>query len=265
MPPRPRYPTSEEPISAAAPVTADIIAPIPVPSHGPGGTFSVIGRTRISAPPLTVLNLIRDTKSWAEWNTFCPRAVIIKNPKAKPKSKSKAQAKGRRTSTSTSTSNTSKEGSGNGDFGGGDESQGWLEIGSEAEVDVFLNGDGRVPGRKRTRAATIAITVLEHYDEEKEGVKRSGYRVAWKAMGFAEWQLRSERVIECAARDDGGTDFTCWETFSGVLGSFVKKVAGNTLCDRFGDYARDLKGFLEGVEVHIAFVKSEGHAKRRSI
>ncbi|TVY19609.1 hypothetical protein LARI1_G002565 [Lachnellula arida] len=281
----PRYPTSEEPISAAAPVTADLIPPIPVPSHGPGGAFSVISRTRISASPLTVLNLIRDTKTWPEWNSFCPRAVIASartststrtsartstststsSSRGKGKAKAKAKATGRRTSTSTSTGTSSTSKEGNRDFGGGDESEGWLEVGTEADVDVFLNGDGLVSGHKRTRGALIAVTVLERYTEEKEGVRRRGYRLAWKAIGWAEWQLRSERVFELVAREDGGTDFTCWETFSGVLGSVVKKVAGNTLCDRFGDYARDVKGFLEGVEVRVDFGKAALNAKRRSL
>ncbi|TVY46181.1 hypothetical protein LOCC1_G003089 [Lachnellula occidentalis] len=260
----PRYPTSEEPISAAAPITADLIAPLPFLSHGADNTFTVIARTRISASPLTVLNTIRDTKTWPEWSTFCPRGVII------PKGKAKA----RRTSTSTGTGmgtcNASKDGysngNGGGGFGGGDESQGWLEQGSEVMLDVFLSGDGLVPGRKRTRGSTIAVTLLERItDEEMEGVKRSGYRMAWQATGWTDWQLRSERVIEVVAREEGGTDYTCWETYGGVLGPVVKRVAGSSLCDRFGDYARDVKAFLEGVDLHLEASEGEAGTKRRSV
>jgi hypothetical protein len=33
--------------------------------------------------------------------------------------------------------------------------------------------------------------------------------------------------------------------FGGILGSTVKRLVGSTLIDRFGDYARDIKDFLE--------------------
>lgn len=133
-------------------------------------------------------------------------------------------------------------------FGGGDESEGWLEEGTEAVIDVFMSGDGLVEGRKRSRTQEIAVTHLERIDDEREGVKRSGYRIAWKAVGWAHWQLHSERVMEFVQREEGGTDYACWETFGGVLGAVVKRMVGGQLVDRFGDYARDVKGFLEGVE-----------------
>ena len=189
---------------------------------------------------------------------------------------SKSKGKGIRSSTSTRTGvsdiygEKGKEGYGLGDFGrgGGDESQGWLEQGSEVLVDVFLSGDGLVPGRKRTRAQTIAVTVLERIidsETEGDGVKRSGYRLAWKTTGWADWQYRSERVMEFVAREEGGTDYTCWETFSGVLGPVVKRIAGSSLCDRFGDYARDVKAFLEGTELNVHVGEAEANTKRRSI
>lgn len=42
-----------------------------------------------------------------------------------------------------------------------------------------------------------------------------------------------------------GTEFTCWETFAGVLAPVVKATYGNTLVERFGDYQRDVKACLE--------------------
>jgi len=221
----PRYPSTEEPISAAAPVTAALVSPLPVPTHGAGGTFTVLAHTRTSASPLTVLNLIRDTNSWSKWNTFCPAGVIT----------SKSKGKG--------TQGERKE-----SFGGGEESEGWLEQGTEAVIDVFMSGDGLVQGRKRSRTQAIVVTHLGRIEDEKDGVKRSGYRVAWKAIGWAHWQLHSERVMEFVQREEGGTEYACWETFGGVLGPVVKRMVGGTLVDRFGDYARDVKGFLEGVE-----------------
>lgn len=44
---------------------------------------------------------------------------------------------------------------------------------------------------------------------------------------------------------DGGTEYACWETFGGLLGSVVKATVGGQLVERFGDYAGDIRGFVE--------------------
>jgi hypothetical protein len=87
----------------------------------------------------------------------------------------------------------------------------------------------------------IEVTVL---GELSDG--RRGFTIAWKSMGRAHWQLHSERVMEFVETDAGGTEYLCWETFGGLLGAAVKATVGRQLADRFGDYARDLKGFVEG-------------------
>jgi hypothetical protein len=74
---------------------------------------------------------------------------------------------------------------------------------------------------------------------------RTGYVIAWKSTGFSHWQMHSERVMEMVEKD-GGTEYTCWETFGGLLGKVVKVTVGSQLVERFGDYARDVKGFAEG-------------------
>lgn len=58
------------------------------------------------------------------------------------------------------------------------------------------------------------------------------------------FRLHSERVMEFV-EGNGGTDYVCWETFGGLLGSVVKTTVGGQLADRFGDYARDLKAYVE--------------------
>jgi len=47
------------------------------------------------------------------------------------------------------------------------------------------------------------------------------------------------------ANGELGTEFTCWETFAGVLAPVVKATYGSTLVERFGDYQRDVKAYLE--------------------
>lgn len=123
-----------------------------------------------------------------------------------------------------------------------------------------MDGDGLVAEggqgkRRKRREQGVVVTVLERLEEgadrEEEdgeggkGKKKRGFRIAWTSTGWSHWQLHSERVMEFLETDDGGTEYVCWETFAGVLASVVKRVVGAQLVDRFGDYARDVKGFLE--------------------
>jgi hypothetical protein len=213
----PTYPPTSEPTtSAASPITASLVPAIPVPTHGAGGTFAVLAKTRISAPPQEVLSLIRNTKTWPLWNTFCPSCAI--SPKSPP-----VPVEPR-------------------DDGIETGKEGWLEVGTVAVVDVFMNGDGLVSGKKRSREQGVVVTILERFEEEG----KRGLRIAWKSTGWAHWQMHSERVMEFVETGDRGTEYSCWETFGGVLGSVVKRMVGEQLVDRFGDYARDVKVFVEG-------------------
>ena len=105
-----------------------------------------------------------------------------------------------------------------------------------------MQGDGLVEGRRKSKEQGIQVTVLERFEEGG----RKGFRIAWKSTGWAHWQLHSERVMDFLEMGDGKTEYVCWETFGGLLGSVVRRMAGEQLIDRFGDYARDVKGFVEG-------------------
>lgn len=175
-------PTSEPHISVASPITASLVSPLPVPTHGAGGTFTVLTRTIISAPPSDVLSLIRDTSTWPTWNSFCPVAVFAPRKTEVPECD---------------------------DFNIPTGMEGLLDLGSEITIDVHLQGDGLVEGSKRTRTQNLCVTRLERIDEEK----RKGYRIAWKPMGFSNWQFHSERVMEMIEVDRGTkTDYVCWES-----------------------------------------------------
>jgi hypothetical protein len=118
-----------------------------------------------------------------------------------------------------------------------------------ATIDVFMSGDGLVPGRKRSRTQGVIITVLSRFNE----AERKGYRIAWKSTGYSHWQLHSERVMEFGeiVLDNGkiGTEYSCWETFGGLLGPVVKSTLGGQLVDRFGDYAKNVREYFEDEEV----------------
>jgi hypothetical protein len=219
------YPPTSEAITATNPVTSSVVAPIPVPTYGPGGSFAVFARTHISAPPSTCLSLIRDTSNWRKWNTFCPSITL--SPKSPPPP-----------ATSDPAIPTGNEG--------------WLELGTTGALDVFMSGDGLIPGRKRSRTQGMIVTVLSPMTENE----KKGYRIAWKGTGYSHWQLHSERVMEFISitleNGEQGTEFNCWETFGGVLAPVVKAAYGHTLVERFGDYQRDVKAFLESPSTAVS-------------
>jgi len=141
-----------------------------------------------------------------------------------------------------------------------------MEKGSTLIIDVYMSGDGLVPGTSRSRTQEIKCTILEKIDEEKQ--KRKGYRIAWKSVGYGEWNLRSERVMEFVETEDEEgkiwTEYACWETFGGLLGSAVKLAVGGQLTDRFGDYARDIRTFFGGSDSKPGSVASGDSAKNGS-
>ncbi|KAE9371177.1 hypothetical protein N431DRAFT_376615 [Stipitochalara longipes BDJ] len=211
------YPPTSEPVTASVPVTSSIVPPIPVPTYGSGGSFAVLARTHISATPSACLSVIRDTPNWKKWNTFCPSMTLSPKSPPPPASSDPAIPTG---------------------------NEGWLELGITGAIDVFMNGDGLIPGRKRSRTQGMIVTVLEPITKDE----KKGYRLAWKGTGFSHWQLHSERVMEFLSitleNGEEGTEFSCWETFGGILASVVKASYGSTLVERFGDYQRDVKAFL---------------------
>jgi hypothetical protein len=228
------YPSTSEPINATNPVTSAVVPPIPVPTYGSGGSFAVLARTHISASPLTCLSLIRDTPNWKNWNTFCPSITLSPNSPHQSANPDQAIPSG---------------------------NEGWLELGTCGAIDVFMSGDGLIPGRKRSRTQGMIVTVLSPITESG----KKGYRIAWKGTGYSHWQLHSERVMEFISitleNGEQGTEFSCWETFGGVLAPVVKATYGNTLVARFGDYQRDVKTFLESPSTAVSKGEAQGQQK----
>jgi hypothetical protein len=192
-------------------VTSAIVSPIPVPTHGREGNFTVLAKVHINASPITTLNAVRNTNSWPNWNTFCPSCKI-------PATSSPERV-------------------------------GWLELGTAATITYVMSGASG--GSSGEQGIKISLLDLDHEFSFDDGTKRKGCRIAWISTGRAHWQLHSERVMEFVEVDGGGScSYTCWETFGGVLATAAKLTVGGKLRDRFGNYARDLKGFVEGESVH---------------
>ncbi|RFU29465.1 hypothetical protein B7463_g6867, partial [Scytalidium lignicola] len=227
-------------------VSKALSPPIPVPTHGSGGTFSVLVRCIASASPEALLNAVRDVSTWPEWNTFCPEGKIA-----------------------SSSGDGGEQSNKTPELGKGDR-PGWLETGSQCDILVYMSGDKNSGGSRRQEIRVTGIWRLEDCDEialpeelfspehssttvfasASSNRERRGFRIAWVACGWSDWQMRSERVMdfeEVPGEKEGevATLYTCWETFGGLLGVAVKLAVGTTLVERFGDYGKDLKGFVE--------------------
>ncbi|KAG4440650.1 hypothetical protein IFR05_003848 [Cadophora sp. M221] len=212
--------------------------PIATPTHGAGGSFTVLAKTFIPhTTPSEVLSTIRDTGTWSHWNGFTPFFTFSSSHSPPP-----------------SDLNPNPEP----DIPAGKE--GWLNLGSQGSMSVYMSGNGLDPAAKKSRMQEMVVTILEPLSSptspssppssQNPDKNRTGYRIAWKALGYAHWQLHSERVTELIEINDGdgeaarkGTGYTCWETFGGVLAPVVKLAVGGTLRERFGEYAAGLRGF----------------------
>lgn len=99
-------------------------------------------------------------------------------------------------------------------------------------------------GRGRSTIVKMKL-LMTTLDDMKESGRR-GYKAVWLGKGYPSWALRSERVHEIYNGDvDGETVYDVYETFSGPLAWAVKVFVGNALVKRFGQWNRELKGFVE--------------------
>ncbi|KAG9242581.1 hypothetical protein BJ878DRAFT_481898 [Calycina marina] len=192
-----------------------MVPTLPTPSYGDNGLFAILAKTRVAATPLEILNVIRNTREWEKWNSFCTRCTI----------------------------GAEKETIAGADASMLRDEPGWLEVGTKLTTEVFMSGDGLVHGRKKSREQAIVVTRIE-----KLAGDRKGFLIAWKITGWSHWQLHSERVMEFVELEDRLTEYVCWESFGGALARIVKATVGGTLVDRFGDYARDVKLFSENAK-----------------
>lgn len=187
-----------------ASIEASLQDPIPVPTHGNGGSFSVLATAHINAPPSACLAAIRDTSTWSKWNTFNPSVTID------PKSPSPSPI---------------------------------LEIGTIASVKVVMDDL-----KDASRDQGIVVTFIDQ-DISKKSAGKQGWRLAWKATGYKDWQLKSERVLEFVDDGNGGTEMAVWDTLGGAMGKMAKMTAGKEMVGSFRRFVADFKGWVEGEAV----------------
>ncbi len=188
--------------------TAKYASVIPTPTYGPKGVFTVISNVSIKARALTVVKAIEDVDSYGKWNNFIPEAEIAAEPRQKDAT----------------------------------EASDPFEVGTKLNFSVYMNGNGLSSDTKRgePQKENLEVTTLE---ELKDG--RTGYKLAWKDIGYPDWSLYVERVHEFVEKEDGTTEYTSWESFGGPLAYVIKLVVGRQLLNLFDGWNKDLKNYIE--------------------
>ncbi|TAQ83452.1 hypothetical protein B7494_g8229 [Chlorociboria aeruginascens] len=79
-----------------------------------------------------------------------------------------------------------------------------------------------------------------------------GWLVCWAGMDAPSVLLRAERCTVLVAGDgdgDGevGTRYASYETYYGPLATVLQATTEDALVEKFGEWARGLKGYVEGV------------------
>ncbi|KAF2186181.1 hypothetical protein K469DRAFT_542118, partial [Zopfia rhizophila CBS 207.26] len=187
--------------------------PIPVPSYGPGGSFSISCSTIINAAPLTCLEIVLDTSNYPSWNRFCRRVTIDHTPSATLNSDSPLELSQLM------------------------QRPNYIFPGLKFSFEVYSNPDGDAKPRQQPLEATVLQRITE------DG--RTGYRVAWKMLGMPYYVLHSERVQDFIEyRTEEGviaTQYRCWETFGGLIAAAMKLSVASQIEEGFNVWAEGLR------------------------
>jgi hypothetical protein len=184
----------------------------------------IYASTTINAPASTVLDAVLQVGEYPKWNTFVPRAQIVKQPDSDaPESSSMRQ-------------------------------------GAIMNFDVVM--DASKP-TKYTPTGLLVTDICtpdaptEYIDEEMRkdptftADLNQVYRVSWASHGgFVSMGLRSERFHEIIPTGDNQCEVRTWEVMGGVLAYTVKWMFSSTLQQKFKLWCDDLKKWCE--EKHAA-------------
>ena len=103
---------------------------------------------------------------------------------------------------------------------------------------------------KPSRTQDMIMISEEELKTTGYGTKGKGYKVVWVGKQFPDWALRTERVHEIQEEEGEAGNVRCvyddYETMSGPLAIFVRLFVGRRLVQRFGQWNRELGGYVEG-------------------
>ncbi|KAI1364843.1 hypothetical protein F5Y08DRAFT_197485 [Xylaria arbuscula] len=225
------------------PKEAACIAPIPVPTYGAGGNFTVACTTEIAGSALSCLEKVLDLPHYGTWNTFIPRAEVLLKPGPTDQTSSSHDAPKLPPEVQALISRP-----------------GFISPGARIKFEAVMSGSS-------SRSVELEVSFLETFtpneheagDGDGDGhpigdakgtrttINGTAYRVAWKGTFTPGFMLRSERVqefVEYVAADGSvWTRYSNWETFGGLLGYVLPReqiVAG------FQKWTTGLKEAVEG-------------------
>ncbi|KAK4674044.1 hypothetical protein QC763_117080 [Podospora pseudopauciseta] len=201
------------PADAAFPAgkAAILPAPLPTPSHGAGGSFSIACSTRINAPPSKCLDIVRSPADYPSWNPFCRLVEIDSQPPSTTSSPDQ------------------------------------FHLGTVFTFDVHFNTS---PDSKPSTKSQERVSILEDI-VDPTSKKVIGHRIGWIQIGpQPDWMLKCERIQEFIEVEgpDGKvtTEYRNWETFYGLLAVVVKLAAGEGVRKGFEGWMGGLKRKAEG-------------------
>lgn len=219
--------TSDPPIPRSTPAS---IAPArATPTHGPGGSFSIVGSTRIAASPDHVLAVLTDYTKYPEWNRFVRNVTTVKPGPAEADAAVEAKLPAEMVAQ-----------------GAGGEGGPYLKKGMAVTFQVHM--DAADAGSSHS-SQDMLVTVLEPFDGAETsaaGGRPRGWRVAWKSTAYPSFALRTERVHEIVDDGKGGAEVTNWETMYAPLATVVRYTVGKSLEKCFQIWLDDLKARAEG-------------------
>lgn len=216
------FTTSNPPVPRQTP-SAITLQPIATPTHGAGGSFSVISALHIAAPPDIAFTTVLEHSSWPEWNRFVRRVTISSAP-APPSSEQRSSPDATVLETAIAKDN----------------GQRYIKKGTLMTFQVHLDPENEKSFTKQN----MEVTLLEPFDVQN---KKKGWRVAWKGTSIPGLLLRTERVQEFVDDGQGGTEYTCWETMYGPLAPVVRMTTGKSLEKGFEAWGVDLKARAEKI------------------
>jgi len=172
-----------------------------------GGDWSVYADIAIDAPAKTIHDALIDTERWKDWNTFVSEVEITSHPHAH---------RGR----------------------------GHLEM-TEGTFMVFhmnMTPDDKMTTKQACAHIGQLRTLENHAPPALTHIRWDLHNATSMLPGFV---LKAQRVNEIEDLGDGKSMYRTWESFTGWKASGLKKKYEQILKERFQDWCKDLKKYVE--------------------
>ncbi|TLD14902.1 hypothetical protein PspLS_10794 [Pyricularia sp. CBS 133598] len=187
--------------------------PFPTPKFGDHGYCTIASSVRIAAPPQTCLGVVLHAPGYSPphgWNNWI-RKIAITSPGADDASSAAAGIPAELT--------------------GSD----YLSNGARFDMSVHMDQTAT----SSPRVQPMDVTACEALSDG-----RKGFRVGWTYCMFG---LHCERIQDFVDDGEGGTVYTTWETFGGVIARIVWLTNASGIQRGFVEWGRGLKEKAEAM------------------